>query len=212
MVRERLEDLLRERRMVFDPEAELARAESDEQRPVATAPGPSVLETRNLEVYYGHFQALRSVSLAIAARQITAIIGPSGCGKSTLLRCFNRMNDMIPSFRAAGEVLFEGRNIYERAMDVVDVRRRIGMVFQKPNPFPKPVYENVAFGARINGYEGRLDEIVERALRQAGVLGRSQGQASPQRPRPFWRPAAASLHRACAGRQKGRGRCGEACP
>ena len=169
MVRERLEDLLRERRMVFDPEAELARAESDEQRPVATAPGPSVLETRNLEVYYGHFQALRSVSLAIAARQITAIIGPSGCGKSTLLRCFNRMNDMIPSFRAAGEVLFEGRNIYERAMDVVDVRRRIGMVFQKPNPFPKPVYENVAFGARINGYEGRLDEIVERALRQAAL-------------------------------------------
>ena len=155
--------------MVFDPEAELARAESDEQRPVATAPGPSVLETRNLEVYYGHFQALRSVSLAIAARQITAIIGPSGCGKSTLLRCFNRMNDMIPSFRAAGEVLFEGRNIYERAMDVVDVRRRIGMVFQKPNPFPKPVYENVAFGARINGYEGRLDEIVERALRQAAL-------------------------------------------
>ena len=169
MVRERLEDLLRERRMVFDPEAELARAESDEQRPVATAPGPSVLETRNLEVYYGHFQALRSVSLAIAARQITAIIGPSGCGKSTLSRCFNRMNDMIPSFRAAGEVLFEGRNIYERAMDVVDVRRRIGMVFQKPNPFPKPVYENVAFGARINGYEGRLDEIVERALRQAAL-------------------------------------------
>jgi len=155
--------------MVFDPEAELARAESDEQRPVATAPGPSVLETRNLEVYYGHFQALRSVSLAVPARQITAIIGPSGCGKSTLLRCFNRMNDMIPSFRAEGEVLFEGRNIYERAMDVVDVRRRIGMVFQKPNPFPKSVYENVAFGARINGYEGRLDEIVERALRQAAL-------------------------------------------
>ena len=169
MVRERLEDLLRERRMVFDPEAELARAESDEQRPVATAPGPSVLETRNLEVYYGHFQALRSVSLAIAARQITAIIGPSGCGKSTLLRCFNRMNDMIPSFRAEGEVLFEGRDIYERAMDVVDVRRRIGMVFQKPNPFPKSVYENVAFGARINGYEGRLDEIVQRALRRAAL-------------------------------------------
>ena len=155
--------------MVFDPETELATAESAEQRPAAGTPSPTVLETRDLDVYYGHFQALRSVSLAVPARQITAIIGPSGCGKSTLLRCFNRMNDMIPSFRAEGEVLFEGRNIYERAMDVVDVRRRIGMVFQKPNPFPKSVYENVAFGARINGYEGRLDEIVQRALRRAAL-------------------------------------------
>src|SRR3990170_2221014 len=169
MVRERLEELLRERRMVFDPETELATAESAEQRPAAGTPSPTVLETRDLDVYYGHFQALRSVSLAVPARQITAIIGPSGCGKSTLLRCFNRMNDMILSFRAEGEVLFEGRDIYERAMDVVDVRRRIGMVFQKPNPFPKSVYENVAFGARINGYEGRLDEIVQRALRRAAL-------------------------------------------
>ena len=169
MVRERLEDLLRERRMVFDPEAELITGESAEQRPAAGTASPTVLETRDLDVYYGHFQALRSVSLAIPARQITAIIGSSGCGKSTLLRCFNRMNDMIPSFRAEGEVLFEGRDIYERAMDVVDVRRRIGMVFQKPNPFPKSVYENVAFGARINGYEGRLDEIVQRALRRAAL-------------------------------------------
>src|SRR3989304_1796072 len=171
MVRERLEELLRERRMVFDPEVELVTAEGGERRPVATGPSRSVLEARNLQVYYGHFQALRSVSLAVPARQITAIIGPSGCGKSTLLRCFNRMNDMIPSFRAEGEVLFEGRNIYERAMDVVDVRRRIGMVFQKPNPFPKSVYENVAFGARINGYEGRLDEIVQRALRRGALRG-----------------------------------------
>ena len=155
--------------MVFDPETELTTAESAEQRPAAGTPSPTVLETRDLDVYYGHFQALRSVSLAVPAKQITAIIGPSGCGKSTLLRCFNRMNDMIPSFRAEGEVLFEGRDIYERAMDVVDVRRRIGMVFQKPNPFPKSVYENVAFGARINGYEGRLDEIVQRALRRAAL-------------------------------------------
>ena len=169
MVRERLEELLRERRMVFDPETELATAESAEQRPAAGTQSPTVLETRDLDVYYGHFQALRSVSLAVPAKQITAIIGPSGCGKSTLLRCFNRMNDMIHNFRAEGEVLFEGRDIYERAMDVVDVRRRIGMVFQKPNPFPKSVYENVAFGARINGYEGRLDEIVQRALRRAAL-------------------------------------------
>jgi len=169
MVRERLEELLRERRMVFDPEMELVTAESAEQRPAAGTPSPTVLETRDLDVYYGHFQALRSVSLAVPAKQITAIIGPSGCGKSTLLRCFNRMNDMIHNFRAEGEVLFEGRDIYERAMDVVDVRRRIGMVFQKPNPFPKSVYENVAFGARINGYEGRWDEIVQRALRRAAL-------------------------------------------
>jgi len=155
--------------MVFDPETEPVPAESAEQRPAAGTPSPTVLETRDLDVYYGHFQALRSVSLAFPARQITAIIGPSGCGKSTLLRCFNRMNDMIHNFRAEGEVLFEGRDIYERAMDVVDVRRRIGMVFQKPNPFPKSVYENVAFGARINGYEGRLDEIVQRALRRAAL-------------------------------------------
>jgi len=155
--------------MVFDPEMELVTAESAEQRPAAGTPSPTVLETRDLDVYYGHFQALRSVSLAVPAKQITAIIGPSGCGKSTLLRCFNRMNDMIHNFRAEGEVLFEGRDIYERAMDVVDVRRRIGMVFQKPNPFPKSVYENVAFGARINGYEGRLDEIVQRALRRAAL-------------------------------------------
>jgi phosphate transport system ATP-binding protein len=143
------------------------------QREAVPAPSPerdeAVLEARRLNVWYGGFQALRGVSLAVPARRITAIIGPSGCGKSTLLRCFNRMNDLIPGFRAEGEVLFKGQNIYERRIDVVEVRRRIGMVFQKPNPFPKSVYENVAFGARINGYQGSLDEIVERALRQAAL-------------------------------------------
>ncbi len=129
----------------------------------------TVIETRGLNVWYGDFQALRDISLRVLGRSITAIIGPSGCGKSTLIRCFNRMNDLIPSFRAEGEMLFEGQNLYVRAIDPVDVRRRIGMVFQKPNPFPKSVYENVAFGARINGYSGRLDEIVEWALRQAAL-------------------------------------------
>jgi phosphate transport system ATP-binding protein len=127
------------------------------------------LEARALNVFYGQFQALRKVSFQVPGRQIAAIIGPSGCGKSTLIRCFNRMNDTIAGFRAEGEVLFQGRNIYERRVDVVDVRRRIGMVFQKPNPFPKSIYENVAFGARINGYEGRLEEIVENALRRAAL-------------------------------------------
>jgi phosphate transport system ATP-binding protein len=107
--------------------------------------------------------------MTVPRQRITAIIGPSGCGKSTLIRCLNRMNDLIPSFRAEGEVLFEGMNLYARGVDAVEVRRRVGMVFQKPNPFPKSIYENVAFGARINGYVGSLDEIVERALRQAAL-------------------------------------------
>jgi phosphate transport system ATP-binding protein len=132
-------------------------------------PGEAFLEARGLNVFYGNFQALRGVSIQVPGRRITAIIGPSGCGKSTLIRCFNRMNDTISAFRAEGEVLFQGRNIYDRRIDVVDVRRRIGMVFQKPNPFPKSIYENVAFGARINGYEGRLEEIVEQALRRAAL-------------------------------------------
>jgi phosphate transport system ATP-binding protein len=107
--------------------------------------------------------------MAVPRQRITAIIGPSGCGKSTLIRCLNRMNDLVPSFRAEGEVLFEGMNLYGKSVDAVDVRRRVGMVFQKPNPFPKSIYENVAFGARINGYTGKLAEIVERALRQAAL-------------------------------------------
>jgi phosphate transport system ATP-binding protein len=127
------------------------------------------LEVKGLSVYYGHFQALRNVTMPVAKRQITAIIGPSGCGKSTLIRCLNRMNDLIPSFHAEGEVIFENENLYDRAVDAVEVRRRIGMVFQKPNPFPKSIFDNVAFGPRINGFKGNLNEIVERALKQAAV-------------------------------------------
>jgi phosphate transport system ATP-binding protein len=128
-----------------------------------------VLDVKGLNVFYGHFQALRNVTMPVARHRITAIIGPSGCGKSTLIRCLNRMNDLIPTFHAEGEVLFEGVNLYARDVDAVDVRRRIGMVFQKPNPFPKTIYDNVAFGVRINGIKGRMDEIVERALRQAAI-------------------------------------------
>jgi len=127
------------------------------------------LEVKQLNAYYGSFHALRDVNLGIGARQITAIIGPSGCGKSTLIRCFNRMNDLIPSFRAQGAVLFEGENLYGRDVDPVEVRYRIGMVFQKPNPFPKSIYDNVAFGPRIHGFKGRLDEIVEGALVRAAL-------------------------------------------
>jgi phosphate transport system ATP-binding protein len=131
--------------------------------------GEAVMEIDHLSVWYGGFQALRDITLPLPGRRVTAIIGPSGCGKSTLIRCLNRMNDLIPNFRVEGRVLFEGQDIYLEGVDPVDVRRRIGMVFQKPNPFPKSIYENVAFGARIIGYSGRLDDLVERALRQAAL-------------------------------------------
>jgi phosphate transport system ATP-binding protein len=127
------------------------------------------LSVKNLNVDYGDFRALENISLEIPARQITAIIGPSGCGKSTFLRCFNRMNDLVPTARVAGEVLFYGQNIYDPKVNPVEVRRHIGMVFQKPNPFPKSIYENVAYGARINGYKGDMDELVERSLRAAAL-------------------------------------------
>ncbi len=130
-----------------------------------------VLEAENLTVYYDGRPAIEGIHLKIPRRRITAIIGPSGCGKSTLLRCFNRMNDLIPSARVTGRLLFEGVDLYGPDVDVVEVRRRIGMVFQKPNPFPKSIYENVAFGPRIQGIRDRrkLDEIVERCLRAAAL-------------------------------------------
>ncbi|MGQ9599380.1 MAG: phosphate ABC transporter ATP-binding protein PstB [Anaerolineae bacterium] len=127
------------------------------------------MEVRGLNVYYGSFRAVKDVNLRIERHKVTAIIGPSGCGKSTMLRAFNRMNELVPTARTEGEVLFHGQNIYARDVDPVQVRRRIGMVFQKPNPFPKSVYENVAWGARINGYQGDMDELVERSLRQAAL-------------------------------------------
>jgi len=162
MMHERLQDIVSERFVTRPLERQAGLADR-------LQPSETILETRGLSVWYGDFQALRDISLAVPGRRITAIIGPSGCGKSTLIRCFNRMNDLIPGFRAEGELLFDGQNIYARGIDPVDIRRRIGMVFQKPNPFPKSVYENVAFGARVNGYVGRLSDIVERALRQAAL-------------------------------------------
>lgn len=136
---------------------------------VQTPPGDAALETRALTVLYDETPAVRTISMRIPRNQAVAFIGPSGCGKSTLLRCFNRMNDLVPGARIEGEVLFGGVDLYAPDVDAVEVRRRIGMVFQKPNPFPKSIYENVAFGPRVNGYRGRLDELVERSLRQAGL-------------------------------------------
>lgn len=132
-----------------------------------SAQADTVLETQNLNIYYGDYLAVRDVSLSIPRNRVTAFIGPSGCGKSTILRCFNRLNDLIESFRADGKVYYRGKNLYDSQVDAVEVRRRIGMVFQKPNPFPKSIYDNIAYGARVNGYKGDLDELVERSLRQA---------------------------------------------
>ena len=127
------------------------------------------LEARSVSVFYGNTQAVKEISLTIPANRVVALIGPSGCGKSTLLRCFNRMNDLIGGARVEGSVLYRGKNLYDEDVDPVEVRRRIGMVFQKPNPFPKSIYENAAFGPRINGFDGDLDVLVEASLRQAAL-------------------------------------------
>jgi len=131
--------------------------------------GHYAIEAKNLSIYYGDFLAVKGVNLKIEKQKITAIIGPSGCGKSTVLRAFNRMNELVPTAWAEGEVLYHGKNIYDGDVDPVEVRRRIGMVFQKPNPFPKSIYENVAWGARINGFKGDMDDLVEESLRDAAL-------------------------------------------
>jgi len=129
----------------------------------------TVIELQDLSCYYGSFRAVRNVSLEVKKQQITALIGPSGCGKSTLIRTVNRMNDLVPGYRTEGKLLLDGQDLYGRGVDPVAVRRRVGMVFQKPNPFPKTVWENVAFGPRINGYKGNLNELVEHSLRRAAL-------------------------------------------
>jgi phosphate transport system ATP-binding protein len=135
------------------------------------APAEIVFRTRDLEVHYGPFRAVRDVNLDIREREITAFIGPSGCGKSTVLRCFDRMNDLIEGARVGGTILYHGIDLYGPDVDPVEVRRRVGMVFQKPNPFPKSIYDNLAFGPRLNGIRKKpeLDDIVERSLRSAAL-------------------------------------------
>lgn len=136
---------------------------------MATPETDYVLETRQLGVYYGEFLAVTDVNINIPRHRITAIIGPSGCGKSTLLRAFNRMNELVPGTHIRGQVLFDGQDLYAGDVDPVEARYRIGMVFQKANPFPKSIYENIAWGARIHGYKGDMDELVEYSLRQAAL-------------------------------------------
>jgi phosphate transport system ATP-binding protein len=130
-----------------------------------------VLKVEHLDLFYGDTQALFDINLVVPREKVTAFIGPSGCGKSTLLRCFNRMNDLIDGCRVSGKISLEGRNIYQRSEDVASIRRRVGMVFQKPNPFPKSIYDNVAYGLRIQGIRKKriLDDAVEQALRSAAL-------------------------------------------
>src|SRR3989344_3397892 len=122
----------------------------------------------NLRAYYGAKEALKDVNFEIQKKTVTAVIGPSGCGKSTFIRCLNRMNDLIPVFRLEGKIIYDGTDIYSEEIDVIDIRRQIGMVFQKPNPFPKSIYENVAYGVRIQGFnkKERLDNVVEASLKK----------------------------------------------
>jgi phosphate transport system ATP-binding protein len=149
----------------------MLRTDAGRDRPGAgeSAASEPVLELEGVSCYYGAFRAVKDVTLAIEPRKVTALIGPSGCGKSTLLRTMNRMNDLITSARLDGRLMYHGQDIYAKSVDPVEVRRRIGMVFQKPNPFPKSIYDNVAFGPRVNGMRRNLDDVVERSLRRAAL-------------------------------------------
>ena len=128
-----------------------------------------ILEAKKLDIFYGDFKAVTDVDMKVQRNKITAIIGPSGCGKSTLLRAFNRMNELVPGSSIHGKVTFNGQNLYSSEVDPVEVRHRIGMVFQKPNPFPKSIYDNIAWGARIHGFKGDMDELVVYSLKQAAL-------------------------------------------
>jgi phosphate transport system ATP-binding protein len=129
------------------------------------------MHTKNLDFFYGNFQALYNVSIEFAQNRVTALIGPSGCGKSTYLRCLNRMNDLISGIRVEGQAILDNKDIYDQSIDVVSLRRRVGMVFQKPNPFPKSIFENIAYGLKVNGVKdkAKITEIVEKSLKQAAI-------------------------------------------
>ena len=144
--------------------AEAAGAKAE--RPEAAEP---IFEARDVAVFYADHRAVTDINVKLAKNQITALIGPSGCGKSTFIRCLNRMNDLIPTARVEGQVIYHDQNLYDDKIDPVQVRKRIGMVFQKPNPFPKSIYDNIAFGPRVMGMKGSMDEIVESALKRAAL-------------------------------------------
>ena len=148
----------------------LAEARGQEDRSLPDSPPDPVMEALGLNVYYGDFHAVHDVNLAFGKHEITALIGPSGCGKSTVLRCMNRMNDLVPSARVEGQLTYHGQDIYAKGVDPIAVRTNIGMVFQKPNPFPKSIYDNIAYGPRVIGMKvGNMDDVVEEALRGAAL-------------------------------------------
>jgi phosphate transport system ATP-binding protein len=152
-----------------DEAEQIAPAATDDGLPMRFADEEVVFELDDLSCYYGSFRAVRDISLQVPKNKITALIGPSGCGKSTLLRSFNRMNDLVDTAHITGSIRYHGVDLYADGVDPVEVRRRIGMVFQKPNPFPKSIYDNVAFGPRIAGYRGKMDDLVEQSLRRAAL-------------------------------------------
>ncbi len=157
------------RRNVEEEAARMAEAQAEESVALQFDADQVVFELDALSCFYGSFRAVREISLQVPKNQITALIGPSGCGKSTLLRSFNRMNDLIDGAHIDGSIRYHGVDLYDARVDPVEVRRRIGMVFQKPNPFPKSIYDNVAFGPKVAGYRGRMDELVERSLKRAAI-------------------------------------------
>jgi phosphate transport system ATP-binding protein len=160
---------------VAPPEDSITLATRPAVAPAAVAttgprpPAAEVFRATSLDFWYGSFRALSGVDLTVSEREITALIGPSGCGKSTFLRCLNRMNDLIPGTRVEGSLTYHGEDLYGPGVDAIEVRRRIGMVFQKPNPFPKSIYDNVAFGPKVNGFKGNMDDLVEESLRSAAL-------------------------------------------
>jgi phosphate transport system ATP-binding protein len=145
------------------------RIQTDVRRADASGERETIFDLQGLSVYYGSFRAVRDVTLEISQHEITALIGPSGCGKTTVLRCFNRMNDLIEIARVEGKIFYHGVDLYQKDVDPVEVRRRIGMVFQRPNPFPKSIYENISFGPKIAGFKGNMDDLVEQSLRKAAL-------------------------------------------
>jgi phosphate transport system ATP-binding protein len=157
------------------PETSKERSEGSLSGTGVLAPDDVIISIRNLHVFYGSFHAVHDVNFDVPRNKITALIGPSGCGKSTVLRCINRMNDLVPTARVEGTIDYRGVDLNSPRIDPVEVRRRIGMVFQKPNPFPKSIYENVAWGARINGLKANMDERVERCLRGAALWDEVSG-------------------------------------
>ncbi len=162
-----------------------------------------IMTTKNLNLWYGDNHALKDVNIDIREKSITALIGPSGCGKSTFIKTLNRMNDLIPIVKITGEVIYGGRNIYDKDIDVNELRRDVGMVFQKPNPFPMSIYDNVAYGPRTHGITNRvkLDEIVEQALRDAAIWDEVKDRLKKNALGLFRRPAAAALYCPCTCRR-----------